>query len=244
MMTRGFGSDDGGGFNEFSKAYKKNPSIENYVKLRRENPDAEIEVAVIGGIEQLFSMEQELRRYGFDPKLVAGVMDANSAAISKISLQLMEKMIEARSLAKAGRTHLVRRKLAVPEKLIDWIISCALDSLSWNDDLYIPRDLIVLIRERLGGSNPEYKQASRVRERKSNAAIVGGQLRARGIKPTFKMLGDAFGVAPSTVKRWFRPGEFERETGFWSKSFDEDGNLIPLGEQMKPTLRKKDAAQR
>jgi hypothetical protein len=42
---RQFGSDDEGGFNEISKTYKKDPTLENYVKLHREVPEAEIEVA-------------------------------------------------------------------------------------------------------------------------------------------------------------------------------------------------------
>ena len=242
MAKRGFGTDEDG-FNELSKEYKRAPSIENYVKLRRENPDAEIEIAVLGGIEPLFYMESELRRYGIDPQLIASVMDADPAAISEISLQLMEKIIEARKLAKTGKTHLVRRGLAIPEKLIDWIINCSLDAVSWNDDLFIPRDLIVLIRERLGGSNPEYNQASRAHEHKMNAALVGGQLKARGIIPTFRMLGEAFGVAPSTVKRWFAPGEFERETDRWSRLFDANGEPIPFDKRHKP-LRGKNTAQR
>src|SRR5216684_5493799 len=106
MAKRGFSSSEDG-FNELSKAYKKTPSIENYVKLRRGNPTAEIEIAVLGGMEPLFYMEQELRRYGIDPGLIAGTMDADPAAISEISLQLMEKIIEARQLAKAGETHLI-----------------------------------------------------------------------------------------------------------------------------------------
>ncbi len=243
MAKRGFSSSEDG-FNELSKAYKKTPSIENYVKLRRGNPTAEIEIAVLGGMEPLFYMEQELRRYGIDPGLIAGTMDADPAAISEISLQLMEKIIEARQLAKAGETHLIRRGRVIPDKLIDWIINCSLDALSWNNDLQIPRDLIVLIRERLGGSNPEYKQASEAYEHKINAAMIAGQLKARGITTTFKMLGDHFGVAPSTVKRWFGPGEFKRETDYWSRMFDEKGKLIPFNKRQRQPLRKKDTAQR
>src|SRR6185312_15741041 len=132
MAARNYGSDENG-FNEFSKAYKKAPSIENYVKLRRQNPDAEIEVSVIGGMEALFALEGELRRYGVDPDLVASVMDANPQAISELSLQLLQKIIEARELKKKGKTHLMRRGLAVPDKLINWLVTCALDALSWND---------------------------------------------------------------------------------------------------------------
>jgi hypothetical protein len=165
-------------------------------------------------------------------------MDSGSEAVSEISLQLMEKIIEARKLAKMGKSHLVRRGLTIPDKLVDWLINCSLDSLSWNDDLRIPRDLIVLIRERLGGSNPEYRQASEANEKKHNAALIAGQIKARGLKPTYKILGEMLEVAPSTVKRWFKPGEFERESEFWASSFDEHGNLHPPGQKKWP-LRKK-----
>jgi hypothetical protein len=238
-----FGCDESG-FNELSKTYKNSPSIENYVKLRRENPDAEIEVSVIGGMEQLFYMEGELRRYGIDPLLAASTMDADPVAISEISLQLMEKLIHGRKLAKSGSTHLVRRGLAVPDKLIDWLITCSLDALSWNNYLHIPRDLIVLIRERLGGSNPEYARASHAHEQKINAACIGGQLKAQGVTPTFKILGNILGVAPSTVKRWFEPGEFEREIERWSYLVDKTGRPDSFGKPKESPLRRKDTAQR
>lgn len=231
MAAMQYGSgDERGGFSALSRVYKDEPSIENYVKLRRANPDGEIEVAVVGGIDQLYYMEPELRKFGIDPYLVASIFDADQAAIGELSLQLMEKMIEAHKLTEAGETHLVRRGLAIPDKLINWLICCALDALSWNDDLEIPRDLIVLIRERLGGANSEYERGSRAHENKMNAAIIAGQLKAKGITPTLKILGDAIGVAPSTVKRWFADGEFERETELWGNLFDEHGNLLPLGE--------------
>jgi hypothetical protein len=42
MERRDFGSSESGGFNETTEEYKANPTIENYVKLRRANPSAEI----------------------------------------------------------------------------------------------------------------------------------------------------------------------------------------------------------
>ena len=233
------GSDEDGGYNASSKAYKNNPSIEHYVNLRRENPDAEIEVAVIGGMEQLYFMEPELRRHGFDPALVASVMDADPDAISELSLQLMEKIIKAESLSGSGETHLARRGLAVPDKLINWLISCMLDGLSWNDELHIPRDLIVLIRERLGGSNPQYEQASHAHEMRWKAILIGAQLLALGTTPSFRMLAEALDVAPSTVKRWFPKGEFMEEVTTVSSWFDEDGRLRPGDELFSRPLRKK-----
>jgi hypothetical protein len=219
-----------GGWSEATKAYKANPTIENYVKLRRENPDVEIEVAISGGMEALFAMEKEFRKYGLEPELVAGVMDADTDSISKVCLHLLEKIIAAQSLNETGETHLASRGKTVPNKFIDWIIACSLDALSWNDNLQIPRDLIVLIRERLGGPNREYDQMIEVYEMKRNAGLVAGQLKAQGVNPTFRILGEIFKVAPSTVKRWFEPGELEKEIDVWAKHFDKDGKMIPISD--------------
>jgi hypothetical protein len=235
----GYGRDKDGGYNALSKAYKNSPLIELYVKLRRENPDAEIEVSIIGGMEQLFFLEPELRKHGFDPLVVASVMDADPQAISELSLQLMEKMLEAKNLGRSGKTHLSRRGLVVPDKLVNWLISCMLDALSWNNDLCIPRDLIVLIRERLGGSNPEYEQASHAHEMRWAAITIGGQLQARGKKPSFRMLARILNVAPSTVKRWFPKGDFAEEIERVSGWFDEDGKPRPIGEIFGRPLRRK-----
>ena len=234
----GYGSKEDGGYNEPSMAYKKAPSIEHYVKLRRADPGTEIEIAVIGGMDQLFFMEEELRKYGFDPQMIASVLDADPEAISEVSLQIMEKMIEAKNLAKAGQTHLTRRGLAIPAKLVNWLIACMLDALSWNDDLYIPRDLIVLIRERLGGSNPEYEQASEAHQKRWAAIIAGVQLKARGINPSFRLLAKILKVSPSTVMRWFPDGDFEEEVALVSTWFDENGRIRPLHVQERPLQTK------
>jgi hypothetical protein len=229
-MARNVGSSEGGGFNEITKKYKADPSIENYVRLRRGNPEAEIEISKVGGFESMFYMREELARYGIDPELLGGILDADQDAISEMALRLMEKIIEARDIAADGETHLIRRGLAIPEKLLDWVICCSLDALSWNDDLMIPRDLIVVIRERLGGSNLHYEKEGAIRQNKQNAGLIAGQLMARGVVPTFKIIGQALGVAPSTVKRWFGPGEFEQARDVYAKWFDKDGNLRPLGQ--------------
>jgi hypothetical protein len=234
-----FGTDEGGGFNAISRSYKNDPTIEHYVKLRRENPDAEIEVSVVGGMDQLMFMEPELRKFGFDPQIVAGVLDADPEAISVLSLQIMERMIEARDLARSGQTHLTRRGLVVPDKLINWLVACMLDSLSWTDELYIPRDLIVLIRERLGGSNLEYEQASAAHQKRWSAIIVGGQLKAQGIEPSFRMLAKILKVSPTTVMRWFPDGEFEEEIARVSTWFDENGQMRDLKDITRRPLQTK-----
>lgn len=228
MESQQFGTEPSGGFNEVSKAFKANPTIETYVTLRRSNPDAEIEIAVTGGFESMFFMRDEFARFGLDPELLGGILDANPAAVNEVSLSILEHIVTARKLQAAGGTHLASRSRVLPDKLIDWIISCALDAMSWNDDLELSRDLIVLIRDRIGGPASHYEEFGRIREAKRNAAMFAGQLQAQGVKPTLAILGKAFNVAPSTVMRWFEPGELERETDRWGELFDENGQLRPL----------------
>jgi len=93
-----------------------------------------------------------------------------------------------------------------------------LDALSWNDSLHIPRDLIVLIRERLSGSHPEYQKSIAAYEKRQNALSIGAQLKAQGITPSFRRIAELLEVAPSTVKRLFPDrGEFEKRVERESK---------------------------
>ncbi len=237
-----FGCDLDGNFNVLTKAYKRNPTIENYLTLRRENPEGEIEVAIHGGIDQLYYMESELARYGISADEFVSVFDADNHAISRFSLFFMEKIVEARDLAKAGQTQLVRRGLAVPDKLIDWFITCSLDAMSYYDQLEMNRDLIVLIRERLGGPFPEYETGSEIHQKKQNAAIMGGALKAQGVKPSLRQIAKLMDVAPTTVMRWFEPGEFETAVERYAKWFNPDGTLRDFG--LNRMLQTNKSAQR
>ena len=240
--ARDFGCNLDGSFNDLTKAYKRNPTIENYLTLRRENPEGEIEVAIHGGIDQLYYMEAELARYGINADEFVSVFDGDDKAISHFSLFFMEKIVEARNLTKAGETHLVRRGLVVPNKLIDWFITCALDALSWTGEPEINRDLIVLIRERLGRPFPEYEVGSMIHERKMHATIVAGALKAQGRMPSIRQMAKAMNVAPSTFMRWFEPGEFERRAERWSKMYNTDGSLRDLSSRR--VLQTNESAQR
>ncbi len=231
-----FGCNSDGSFNDLTRAYKRNPTIENYLTLRRENPDEEIEVAIHGGVDQLFCVEAELARYGINADEFVSIFDADDQAISHFSLFFMEKIVEARKLAKAGETHLVRRGLAVPDKLIDWFITCSLDALSWTGGLEINRDLIVLIRERLGGPFPEYEMRSAIRERKMHATIVAGSLKAQGHMPSIRQMAKAMNVAPSTFLRWFGLGN--------TKGKQSDGRKFTIPTVVCGTFHQKECCRR
>jgi hypothetical protein len=208
----GFGSEPGeSGFNKFTKEYKASPTIENYVRLRREFPNQEIEIATTGGIEFLFAYETELRSVGIEPREVTGVLDADPEAHAALSLKLLGLLIDRREEQKTGGTHLVSRKKVVSDTLVNYLIGAALDSLSWNDELEISRELIVLIKHQLGCVSSHYETGEEKREKRRAALLIGAQIAANGETPTYRRIGQALGVQASTVMRWFPDNSFISE---------------------------------
>jgi DNA-binding transcriptional MerR regulator len=225
-----YGSDEKGGFNPSSKAYKANPTIEKYLELRHADPDAEIEIATVGGFDPVLAMRAELETQGFTIDEMMKLLDANQETISDVSLRLLEELSRQKSLAESGETQLVRREKAMPLKLIDWVIAISLEALSWTDSMEMNRDLIVLINARLIGENPHYKSQVQASEQRQRAVWIGAQLVARGQKISIRKVAEALGVAPSTVSRWFEPGEFETKCEEHSSLFREDGSFRSLNE--------------
>jgi hypothetical protein len=206
-----FGSEPGkGGFNELSKQYKAQPTIEHYVQLRQQHPDGEIEIATAGGIEFLFSQESELLSHGIKPRLFTGVLDANPVDHAEFSLVLLELIIKRNEEEKKG-THIVSRKKAISDTLVNYLIAEALDSLSWNDSMEISRELIVLIKHQLGCNTSHYEAEENKKKKITDAKFVAIQIMAQGKRPTYRQIGRVLGVQPSTVMRWFPDGTFMSE---------------------------------
>jgi hypothetical protein len=158
-------------------------------------------------------------------------LDADPRAISELSLQLLERLAEARKLQEQGETQLASRGLAIPGKLVDYLIGAMLDALSWKDAMEnMHRDLIVLIRERLGGSNQHHKQVLDIYEKRAYAKWIGARLKASGVEPSFRRVAELLGVSASSILRWFPDNSFQEEVERLSRAFDHDGNpIIPSG---------------
>ena len=219
-----YGSEKSGGFNAASKAYKSEPSIQNYLKLRRENPEAEVEVSNLGGFDSVLAMQSEFELHGFSVETMMGILDADQAVISEVSLRLLEELVRHEELSQIGETQLVRREKAIPLKFVDWIIALALEALSWTDSMLMNRDLIVLINARLVGAEPTYQQQVRAHEASRSAVWIGAQLLAQGTKPSIRRIAAILNVSPSTVSRWFEPGEFDAECEKLSVCFNSNGS--------------------
>jgi hypothetical protein len=161
-------------FKELASKYVNLPSLDNYLRLRREIPEAEIDVAVFGGFEVLFALDSDLKKHGIDPDLVAGILDAFEPAIDKLSLRLMECLSVRSKIHKSGPKHIERRREAIRDALVDYLIVLMLEAMEWNKShpIVIPSSLIVLIRDRLCGPNPDWHEAYRSR-RERECGVYG-----------------------------------------------------------------------
>jgi len=215
-MSENRAENDKSGFSPLSKAFKSDPTIENYVALRRKHPDEVIKVGISGGIEWLFANEDLLRSFNIPSNLVAGSLDADPDSISEFSLILMERLIERNDAEKEGKTHLASRGEAISDSQVNYLINMMLDSLDWNDDLFIPRDLIVLIRNQIGGGK-DSAIAKRLKshELEENAEFIGAQLLERGETVSLRKVASILQVNASTISRMY-PGNtlIERSTKF------------------------------
>ena len=227
-------------FSRLSKPFKANPTIQHYVQLRREHPKECIEVATSWALDWVFSNGDVLQRQGIDPQIMAGALDADPECICEVSLTLMERLIEREALEAAGESHVRSRGDAVGDSLVNYLIAMMLDALSWTDLLYIPRDLIVLIKYQIGADTAAEAKAQETRERRSNAAFAAAQIRAQGGKGSMRELAGLYKVSPSTVARWFPDNSFEQEVEQWTTAI-ETGLLDEIREIARELKEKRES---
>lgn len=197
-------------FTELAATYVEEPSIENYLELRRRVPEADLDVAAFGGMDVVYALESELEKHQIDPDLVTGALDAYEPALDELSLRLMECIVSREKLPKSGPGHIEMRRKAIGDALVDYLIVVMLEAMEWNksNPIVIPPSLIVLIRYRLCGANPDWLQYQRTRQEQENAAFLAAQFFKAGEKISSRQFADRVGISRSTAMRWLADPSF------------------------------------
>ena len=115
--------------------YEKHPTVANYLRIRHEFPEAEIQVGNSGGIEALFALEKAFASQGIDPMLIAGVLDGNEPGIDALCLCLLELLVSKDKLPKEGPGFIEKRRKAISDATIDYLIVEILEGVERCDDL-------------------------------------------------------------------------------------------------------------
>jgi hypothetical protein len=196
-------------FTQLVTAYRQNPTIENYVRVRRLFPEVGIQVAEFGGIEPLFALEDDLKKVGVAPDLVAAALDANEPSIDALCLRLLQCLITRENLPKDGPGFIQKRRRAISDSTVNYLIVAMLESYDWHEETFrVPASLIVLIRHQLCGTSPDLHKEFLSRERRQNVAISVGQRLKPGEKLSINKLRNWTDIPRSTAARWLNDDDF------------------------------------
>jgi hypothetical protein len=191
--------------------YREEPTIENYVRVRKMFPEVEIEVSRFGGIEALFALEDKLKKFGVDPALVATALDADEPSIDALSLHLLELLTDREKLPKDGPKRIEERRNAISDTIVNYLIAEMLEALDWHGQTFrIPASLVVLIRHQLCGVNPDLHEEYLSRERLYNAGFSLGRKLKPNEKLSIREIAKFLQVPRSTVARWLDDKDFQR----------------------------------
>jgi hypothetical protein len=192
-------------FRKLAETYQEQPTLENYLRLRRDIPEAEIDVGVFAGLDQIEILEGELNKHEVLAQLVVGSLNAY-----ELSLRLMECLVARDNLPNEGPGHITRRRNAISDTLVAYLIAMMLEAIEWNksNPIVIPSSLIVLIRDRLCGASPDLRMEYLSWQRRSDAASLAAEHLPAGEKMTVRKLAKLTHVGRSTAQRWLDDPKF------------------------------------
>jgi hypothetical protein len=188
--------------------YQQRPALSEYIKLRRTAGFTVIDSNRFFDFDVMLRLDGELRKYSINPRVVAKVLDGDDQMIDELCLQVMESLESRRSLELEGRKHVQARKEAIPDSLVDFLIVFAMEACEQHT-LAIPPSLVILVRERLGGSNPARYEDFLVSQKRQGAIQLAINDIEKGGKVSIRRVAKILGVQPSTVKRWFPESSLE-----------------------------------
>jgi hypothetical protein len=197
---------------ELVAAFQKKPTLENYLRFRRGVPDAELEIESFADIEVMEGLKTDLEKHKIDMNLIYGTLDAFEPDIDELSLRLMELLIARDKLPKSGPGHIDKRRNAISDTFVNYLIAGILEAFESNKrPVLIPTSLIVLVRDRLCGSDPDLHREYLAREKdkelrsKIEDAVVG----QKDKKISLRKLASIIGVSKNRVARLLDKPDFQ-----------------------------------
>jgi hypothetical protein len=208
-------------FRAMCDAYEREPTLANYVRLRRTFGSSATAVRRFHDFEPR-AIAAELQRLGIDPRLVDSALDGDEwddgRNIDRLVLRIMECLIQRDQIEKSGSVHVQSRGIAISDSLVDFLIVAMLETMEDS----IPASLILLIRERLCGANPDLHQEHLQAQRRREAVAIAAVKFPNG-KVSIRKIAKMFNVQPSTISRAFPGGCFQKEVDKFRRKIDAFG---------------------
>jgi hypothetical protein len=137
-------------------------------------------------------------------------LDGDEPSIDKLSLRLLTLLLARDKLPKAGPDYIQKRRVAISDAMIDYLIVTMLEAFDWHEETFrVPGSLVVLIRHHICGTMPDLHAAYLLKEKRQNAATRAGQLLKPGEKISVSKLARLAEIPRSTAARYLAEKDFE-----------------------------------
>jgi hypothetical protein len=198
-------------FKQVVVKYRRNPTIENYLRVRREFPQVEIQIAQLSETDSVFALREEFESKGIDPQLLAGCLDADEPSIDALCLRLMELLVEKKKISTDEPGHIQKRRAAISDATVNYLIVTILESVdSAERAVRIPASLAVLIRHLLSGTNPDLHAAYLRKEDLQKIATRAGRMLKPDEKLSINKLASIANIPRIRAGRLLKNEEFKR----------------------------------
>lgn len=190
--------------------FQNEPTIENYLILRRIYRFEDFNIERYCGIMQLQALRPELEKHYIAVADVAACMDADKEAIDRVSLQVLELLAVRREKEANGENTLQSRGLAIKDSLINYLISITLEAMDKYNEPHAISSFYLLIREQLGGQNMALYQSYKKAQQKECVVVMFAAARSLGGTLSLRSVAKNLNIDVSAIQYWFEEGELER----------------------------------
>jgi hypothetical protein len=214
MNTLGLSGERRALFKQLVIGYRREPTIESYIQIRRKFPEVEIQIGQLGGLEALLVfLLEDFEKQGVDTCLVAAALnDGDEPSLDALSLHLLECLVARSKLPRDGVGYIEKRRSAISDANVNYLISEMLEGLDWHGEMVrVPASLIVLIRHQLCAGMPEMHQTFLSRRRRLAAAVRAAEWFKPGEKISVRKLASVTGIPRSTAARYLADEKFKEE---------------------------------
>ncbi len=199
-------------FKKLAGSYQNEPSLENYLELRRQFPQVEIEVALFDGEHTINALAQDLKKHGVHPGPEGSLcfaVEGYEPAIDALSLQIIEALVTKQKIPATGPGTIELRRNAISDALANYLIIIMLEGMETKKtELLIPCSLVTLLRHQLCGTNPDVLKYLLAKQRRQNAAWIAAKRFQGDRNISVRKLAAAVGTSRSTAARWLADPEF------------------------------------
>ena len=177
-------------------AFRDEPTLENYLKLRRKYPNQEFDFSTLPGLDWIHKNEALLAKWNLTADLVSGATRGEEQAISELSLRLLERLLEREVAIQQGETQLVGRGDAIATSFVNFLIGVILDGMSLPGALKRgPQDFLFLIKYQLGICVIGDSQAAYESDcKRQDAVFRGAEMIERDGKTSIRAVAKMMGV--------------------------------------------------